>query len=130
MELELKIAEVFNTKNAPNTPADTNSVLELKKIEQQLNQHMKNKQGLKYKKICITNDKTYNEKKFTEIIDNELYAKMANKKWKGLPMFMKWQLLEVFMAENNILDIESIKSKLLNNTLQVEYENKKVLKIT
>lgn len=132
MDLENKITDIFKAKDVEPKPRDTNSVLELKKIEQQLNLHLKNKQGLKFNKISIAYDKSYNEEKFSEIINEELKNKVANKKWKGLPMFMKWRLLQTFFENNEITDktyIDNVKSKLMKNSLEVEYEQQKVLKI-
>lgn len=132
MDLENKITDIFKAKDVEDKPRDTNSVLELKKIEQQLNVHLKNKQGLKFNKVNIAHDKSYNEEKFSEIINQEFENKIANKKWKGLPMFMKWQLLQAFFETNKITDkiyIDDIKLKLMKNKLEVEYEEKKVVKI-
>ena len=132
MDLENKISDIFKAKDVQDKPRDTNSILELKKIEQQLNLHLKNKQGLKFNKVSVVHDKSYNEEKFSEVINQELANKVANKKWKGLPMFMKWQLLQTFFETNEITDksyIDSVKTKLLKNVLEVEYEGKKVIKI-
>lgn len=132
MDLENKIADIFKAKDVEPKPRDTNSALELKKIEQQLNLHLKNKQGLKFNKISIVHDKTYNEEKFSEIINQEFQNKIANKKWKGLPMFLKWQLLQTFFETNKITDktyIEDIRLKLMKNKLDVEYEGQTVMKI-
>lgn len=132
MDLENKITDIFKVKDVEDKPRDTNSILELKKIEQQLNLHLKNKQGLKFNKVTINHDKSYNEEKFSEIINKELATKVANKKWKGLPMFMKWQLLKTFFETNQITDqsyIDNVRSKLMKNSLEVEYEEQKVLKI-
>lgn len=132
MDLENKITDIFKAKDVDSKPRDTNSVLELKKIEQQLNLHLKNKQGLKFNKVSIVNDKSYNEEKFSEIINKEFANKIANKKWKGLPIFLKWQLLQAFFETNQITDkfyIDDIRSKLMKNSLEVEYEDQKVVKI-
>lgn len=132
MDLENKITDIFKVKDVDSKPRDTNSDLELKKIEQQLNLHLKNKQGLKFNKVSIVNDKSYNEEKFSEVINKEFANKIANKKWKSLPIFLKWQLLQAFFETNQITDksyIDDIRSKLMKNILEVEYEGQKVIKI-
>ena len=132
MELQEKIADLFKAKDVQQAPCNNNSEIELKKIEQQLNQHLKSKQGLKFKRVTIGHDKFYDETKFSEVIDEELKNKTFNKKWKSLPMFMKWQLLQVFFKDNNIIDtqyIATIRTQLMKNILQVEYENSRVIKI-
>jgi hypothetical protein len=132
MDLEKSIETLFQVKDVKDTPVDTNSVGELKKIEQQLNKHLKSKQGLKYKKVNITADITYDSTKFSEVIEDEIKQKTDNKKWKGLPLYLKWQLLQTYFTKNDITDsvyILDIKSRLIKNNLQVEYENKEVHKI-
>lgn len=129
MEIQQKIKDVFTVKDVVNKPIDTNSQIELKTIENQLNIHLKNKQGLKFKKVSITHDKSYNSETFTEVIDEELRNKIVNKKWKGLPMFMKWNLITEFVKLDPTLDINDIKEKFVNNLLQVDYENNKITKI-
>ena len=132
MELDKKISEIFIAKDVENKPKDTNSQMELKKIEQQLNLHLKDKQGLKFKKVSLIYDKSYDAEKFGHVIDKELEEKTCNKKWKGLPMFMKWKLIELYLEKNNIIDkiyINMIRSKLSQNILEVKYEDKEVLSI-
>jgi hypothetical protein len=132
MELDTKITDLFKAKDVAKKPIDTNSVLELKTIENQLNIHLKNKQGLKFKKVSIAYDKAYNEEKFKEIIDEEINIKIVNKKWKSLPMYLKWKYIEEYLKLSNNIDatyMAKLKSQLMNNTLEVEYENKKILKI-
>ena len=133
MEIETKIVELFKAKDvAPPTRDYSNSEMEMKKIEQQLNLHMKNKQGLKYKKISIVHDKFYNEDKFSEVIDEELKTKMHNKKWKALPMCMKWSCLQEYFKEHDITNeafIADVRSKLSRNILQVDYQDKKIIKL-
>jgi hypothetical protein len=129
MDLNEKIQDLFITKDAPNKPRDTNSALELKSIEHKMNLHLKNKQGLKYQKVNFTHDKFYDEGKFSEVIDDEIKSKTANKKWKGLPMFLKWQYLTAYFTDQNITDqnyISNIKKLLMSNKLDVEYEDQKV----
>lgn len=131
MEIDEKIDELFKVKDAAYKLQDTNSTAELKQIEKNLNEHMKNKQGLKYKKVNIVYDKSYDAEKFGEVIDHEFNTKMANKKWKGFPMFLKWKLLQEYFAENKYDDVNiaEVKTKLMNNTLLVECDGRKVTKI-
>jgi hypothetical protein len=132
MDISAKITDLFKTKDVNNTPREVNSDMELKKIENQLNIHLKNKQGLKFKRISLVNDRMYDAEKFTQIIDNELHLKMINKKWNKLPMCIKWQYMKEYMNTNNITDendITNIRTKLLNNTLEVDYGDNKINKI-
>jgi translation elongation factor EF-G len=132
MEIETKISELFRAKDVEDKPKDTNSVMELKKIENQLNIHMKNKQGLKYKKVSLVYNHSYDKESFSQVIDQELVTKMANKKWKALPMFMKWKAVQDYLSENDITDeiyIKSIKKKLIENKLEVECHDHTVVKI-
>jgi N-acetyl-gamma-glutamylphosphate reductase len=132
MELDTKIVNLFKAKDVAPKPIDTNSVLELKTIENQLNIHLKNKQGLKFKKVSIAYDKAYNEEKFTQVIDDEINIKIINKKWKSLPMYLKWKYIEDYLKLTNNIDtsyIAKLKMQLMNNSLEVEYEDKKILKI-
>ena len=132
MDIESKLEKLFVTKDSPNVPKDSNSQMELKKIENQLNLHMKNKQGLKYKKVSLAYDKAYDEEKFGHVIDKELTNKLINKKWKGLPMFMKWRLVDEYLHSQNITDkiyINELREKLSKNNLEVKYEDKKVIEI-
>lgn len=132
MEIETKISELFRAKDVENRPRDTNSVLELKKIEQGLNLHMKNKQGLKYKKVSLVYNHAYDKDSFSEVIDQELKKKMANKKWKGLPMCMKWKAVQEYLSKNDITDelyIQELRRKLIDNSLEVECIDQTVTKI-
>lgn len=132
MQIEQQIQDLFVSRDAVSAPKDTNSEMELKKIEQQLNEHMKSKQGLKYKRVSITHDRFYDEKKFAEVLDDELEKKVMNKTWRTLPMCIKWKMIQDYMDRSNIVDpqeIESIKTRLMSNKLQVEYSNRAVTKI-
>lgn len=132
MDIENKISELFRAKDVEDRPKDTNSVMDLKKIENQLNLHMKNKQGLKYKKISLVYNHAYDKESFSQVIDQELNTKMANKKWKGLPMFMKWKAIQDYLSKNNITDetyIQMVRKKLVENTLEVECHDHIITKI-
>ncbi len=132
MNLEKSIKDLFQVKDLKDKPKDTNSLIELKKIEQQLNKHLKSKQGLKYNKISVSANINFDENSFSKVIENEIKQKTDNKKWKSLPLYLKWQLLQTFFTKNNITDddyILDIKNRLMKNILQVEYENKEVHKI-
>lgn len=132
MNLNTKIADLFKAKDASEKLRDTNSTMELKTIEHQLNLHLKNRQGLKFKKVSIAYDKAYDETKFSDVINDEIENKTANKKWKALPIYLKWKYIENYLIEENNTDINyaaELKKKLLNNTLDVKYEDKKVIQI-
>lgn len=132
MEIDQQVSNLFKAKDVLQAPKDTNSEMELKKIEQQLNEHLKNKQGLKFKKVSVTQDRFYDEKKFGEVMEDELEKKVMNKTWRTLPMCIKWKMLQNYMDRTNIVkpeEIDAIKSRLINNTLSVEYSNRAVSKI-
>ena len=129
MEIQQQISELFKTKDVPCKNQDTNSEMDLKKIENQLNIHMKNKQGLKYKRVTIMHDRFYDADKFSSVIDDEIKNKIANKKWKSLPMSIKWKVIDIYLNLNNITEKDEYKRKLLNNELEVDYENGIVTKI-
>lgn len=132
MDIETKISELFRAKDVENKPRDTNSMLELKKIEQGLNLHMKNKQGLKYKKVSLVYNHAYDKESFSEVIDQELKTKTANKKWKGLPMCMKWKAIQDYLSKNDLTDesyIQELKKRLIENSLEVECHDHTVTKI-
>jgi len=105
------------------------SEFELKKLELQMNKHLKGKKGLKFNKVSIFNfdeKKDYNESSFNNIIDKEIKVKYNNKKWSTLPLYMKWNLILVYLSENNITDsniINKIKKNLNNNTINLTYDN-------
>ena len=132
MNLDKSIKDLFQVKDLKENPKDTNSMIELKKIEHQLNKHLKSKQGLKYNKVSISGNITFDHDSFSEVIEKEIKQKTDNKKWKGLPLYLKWQLLQTFFEKNDITDVAyilDIKNRLTKNILQVEYENKEVHKI-
>jgi len=133
MELVDRMADLFKAKDVVDKPRDTNSVMELNTLQHQLNLHLKNKQGLKFKKVSLVyGDKSYDSDKFGLVIDKEIVDKTANKKFRSLPMYMKWNYLQAYFEKNDITDksiIEDIKAKLSQNTLDVKYENHEILEI-
>lgn len=129
MDIQERLTELFTSKDVVSKNQDTNSEMDLKKIENQLNIHMKNKQGLNYKKVTIATDKFYDADKFSAVIDGEIQSKIINKKWKGLPLYMKWRLVETYLNNNNIIEMDEYKRKLQSNELDVVYEDNVIKKI-
>jgi hypothetical protein len=106
MEFESKLQALQNTavviKSAPDK-----SFMELKVIESQLNKHLKDKQGQKYKKVSVFNfDGKYNydEQSFNDIVSKEINDKYSSKKWPALPVCIKWKLVQAFLDRENIKD--------------------------
>jgi hypothetical protein len=103
------------------------STMALKNIEFQMNKHLKNKFGQKYKKVNIeTNDRNmYNADSFGELIDYEIQHLTSTKKWNNLPLYFKWNCVQEYMTDNNIIDkklITLIKNDLMKNKLNVIYD--------
>ena len=70
MEFESKL-ESFKILKAPLANLPDKSVMELKVIETQLNKHLKDKQGQKFKKVSVFNFNgkyNYDEQSFNEIV--------------------------------------------------------------
>lgn len=139
MEIDLKIDDIFNkvVKTKASTTQDTSS-LELKKLEQQMNQHLKSKQGQKFKKVSIFNfDKNanYDESTFSKVVDSEIEAKYKNKKWSSLPMYMKWKYVQEYLMANDITDndvIDDIKQSIAKkdeSMITFDHINKQVTNI-
>jgi hypothetical protein len=106
MDFESKLQALQNTavviKSAPDK-----SFMELKVIESQLNKHLKDKQGQKYKKVSVFNfDGKYNydEQSFNDIVSKEINDKYSSKKWPALPVCIKWKLVQAFLEKENIKD--------------------------
>ena len=112
MELDSKLDEMFDaTCLAKQDNARDTAIVDLKKLETQLNNHLRGKQGKKYKKVTLFNFSEQEDKKnaFNDMIDNEIEAKYKNKKWSTLPMFLKWQYAEKYLKDNNIYEKDKIK---------------------
>jgi hypothetical protein len=106
--------------------ADT-SVLALKNIEFQMNKHLKNKFGQKYKKVSIdTNERNmYNAEVFNDLVEYEIKHLTSSKKWASLPLFFKWNCIQTYLNKNNIIDkdvINNIKKKLNAKIENVTYD--------
>lgn len=88
-----------------------NTELEIKKLQTQLNNHLKNKLGQRYKKVSILDSTSSNceQEAFNDLVNDEMTTKFVNKKWSKLPLFMKWNLVKTYLDEKNITDNKSIK---------------------
>jgi hypothetical protein len=138
MELDSKLDEMFDaTCIAKKDNARDTSIVDLKKLETQLNNHLRAKQGKKYKRVGLFNFSEQEEYKnaFNDMIDNEIENKYKNKKWSMLPMFLRWQYTEKYLKDNNIYNKKMIKlsKDFINNRddQRFEYDNKEgiILKI-
>lgn len=112
MELDSKLDEMFDaTCIAKKDNARDTSMVDLKKLESQLNNHLRTKQGKKYKRITLFNFCEQEEQKnaFNDMIDNEIESKYKNKKWSMLPLFLRWQYTEKYLKDNNIYNKETVK---------------------
>lgn len=84
---------------------DVNSGAELKQIESQLNQHLRKKQGQKFKKVSVFQNcsSAYDENLFGSLVSEEIKSKFVGKKWNALPMSVKWCLAKEFLEEKKLL---------------------------
>jgi len=138
MELDNKINDLFvdvkaekKKKKSSSTTITTkgdSSEFELKQIEFNLNRHLQEKQKLKFKKvsICENNTHMYNADTFARHVDEEIEEKFRTKKWSGIPLYMKWNLVQKYLGENSIFEKKQIaeyKSKLSSNKLIVVYDH-------
>ncbi len=98
------VTQSSKTLPSPNAQRDT-TLKDIQKLEGQLNKHLKDKQGQRFQKVSITNvdnDKVYNEKTMNTMLDNEISTKYATKRWNSIPMYMKWNLIQTYLDENEI----------------------------
>lgn len=88
-----------------------NTEMEIKKLQTQLNNHLKNKLGQRYKKVSILDSTSTNcdQEAFNDLVNDEMTNKFVNKKWSKLPLFMKWNLVKTYLDEKNITDNKTIK---------------------
>jgi hypothetical protein len=98
------------------------SAFALKTIEFQMNKHLKNKNGQKYKKVSIdVNERhMYNEESFNSVVDDEIKNTMSTKKWASLPLYFKWNCVLDYLKKNDIVDkkvIAEYKDNLNKNKL-------------
>lgn len=105
------------------------SEFELKKLELQMNKHLQSKQKLKFKKVSAFNydtKKDYNEANFGDIVNKEIENKYYNKKWRTLPLYMKWNLVQKYLVDECITDatiIASVKKSVSDNSIDITYDN-------
>ena len=135
MEFESKL-ESFKILKAPLANLPDKSVMELKVIETQLNKHLKDKQGQKFKKVSVFNFNgkyNYDEQSFNEIVSKEINDKYSTKKWPALPVCIKWKLVETFLLKENIIDKkthEDLKKQILQKKETSIHYDQKEQKIT
>ena len=131
MDLDLKLDEMFDaTCVAKQDNTRDTAVMDLKKLETQLNNHLRTKQGKKYKKVTLFNFSEQEDQKvaFNDMIDNEIETKYKNKKWAMLPMYLKWQYAEKYLKDNELHSKETVDAvrKLINSRedKRFDYDNK------
>lgn len=101
------------------------SAFELKTLETQLNKHLQEKQGQKFKKVNIFNfdeRKNYEESNFGDLINKEIENKYTNKKWHTLPLYLKWKLVQEYLKDNKIVDekvVQNIKNAINKNNVEI-----------
>jgi len=115
MDVDEKVKDLFEkvVKAKTDNVKKDSSAFELKQLESQLNKHLQDKQGLKFKKVNVFNfneKNDYNESVFGDLINKEIEDKYINKNWKTLPMYLKWKLVQEYFRENNMVDAKTIKS--------------------
>jgi transposase len=119
----------FNKKTVKTPKINCNSERELKRLEKQLNEHLKTTKGKNTDRVRLNNfveDQQYNQVTMNDFIDREISSKYANKKWSTLPLSLKWSLIKDYASEKK-LDVDTIntfKSQLTNGKIDVEYDNK------
>jgi hypothetical protein len=139
MDFETKLEKLKSLAAAPppllpNLP--DKSFMELKVIETQLNKHLKDKQGQKFKKVSVFNFNgkyNYDEQSFNDIISKEISDKYSTKKWPALPICIKWKLVEAFLLQENINDQkihEDLKKLILQKKETTIHYDQKEQKIT
>lgn len=137
MDIETRVQQLCDNLKEEKSKKSTDKDMaefELKNIQFKMNKHLQAKQKIKYQKVSIFNyavDTDYNAEKFDKVIQNEIDNKFTQKKWSSIPLFMKWNLVQTYLAENNVVDanaVEIMKKKLMKGELNVQYdhENKKI----
>lgn len=135
MDFESKL-EKLKTVKAPVVNLPDKSFMELKVIESQLNKHLKDKQGQKYKKVSVFNFNgkyNYDEASFNDIVSKEINDKYSAKKWPALPICIKWKLVQAFLLKENISDEkthEDLKKLILQKKETCIHYDQKEQKIT
>jgi hypothetical protein len=133
MNLDAKIKTIFEdvVKSKTDKVKKDSSEFELKQLESQLNKHLQDKQGQKFKKVSVFNfneKNDYNESTFGDLINKEIEDKYVNKNWKTLPLYLKWKIVQDYFLENNIIDkkiIKSVKDAINNNKINdfISFDN-------
>lgn len=111
MNLESKLDTLFDAACIAKQDSNRDTAInDLKKLETELNNHLRSKQGKKYKKVTLFNYQENQEDKpsFNDMIDNEIEAKYKNKKWSMLPMYLKWQYAEKYLKEKQLYTKDTI----------------------
>ncbi len=126
-DIDNKLIDLFTEKKnvkSKNNLKD-NSEFEIKNIEFNLNKHLSEKQKLKYKKVTISEaDNLYDSSRFNQCINDEISEKFKTKKWSGIPLYMKWNMVKKYLEETDSMHlINEYKTKLSNNKLNIVYDH-------
>lgn len=126
MDIDKTVVEMFQSMKAKPVKASQRDTtdMDIKKIEHQMNNYLRLKQGRKFQKVSLTNPNPTNEG-LDNAIDQEILRKFANKKWGSLPLFMKWNLLQTYFKDNEIQDENWLKD--LKRSLQTSKESTSIL---
>lgn len=119
----------FNDKPIKSTNITNNSERELRRLEKQLNEHIKATKGKNANHVKLNNytdDTTFNLKKMNDFIDLEASQKYTNKGWNTLPLSLKWKLVQEYITDNKLESaLGSLKTQLTKGTLDVSYDRQK-----
>ena len=125
MELESKLSEIFSKTERRSSGGGWNIEAEMQKIQTQYNQHMKKKnkdhQFVKFE----FNKNNYDSDTMNTIANDEIQTVLC-KKWKQLPMYLKWKSVTTYLSKHNLEDQTSqAKKLLLADKLEVSYDHEK-----
>jgi hypothetical protein len=105
----------YKKKVSKKEPVDLSN-LELKRIENNLNIWLKQKQKMKFEKVSLNNFDPENEDfdKLNDMINSEKKDYSCNKKWNKLTKSTQWRLILEYCEKNSISkdDINKMKKKL------------------
>lgn len=119
----------FNTKPVKVQKVNNGSERELRRLEKQLNEHIKSTKGKNADRVKLNNyveENQYNTSQLNDFIEKEISNKFSNKKWAALPMSLKWKLLADYAKDNDLdkTTLYTLKKQLKEGTIDVCYDNK------
>ena len=90
MDLQKKLDDLFY-KPCTKPVKDSNTTMALKTIQTQMNTYLKNKKGQKYERVDLFKEEKNNTELFNQRMDEEIISSNKKKKWKSLPIYIKWR---------------------------------------